>query len=110
MEAYQELVDTLGNLPLRACDGNLIASLLSAGEHDLAVPLLLKALDLVEARQELAVVKAVDVDDLRGKLGVLNRAVSAKSMIPGIECPMVSHMGSRHCNLPPDRPSPGSQT
>lgn len=70
---YQELIDTQRHLPLRACDGYLITRLFGAGEHNLAVPLLLQIFKVGEAGKELAVVEAIDFDNLRGELRILFR-------------------------------------
>lgn len=41
MWTHKELINAKRDLPLRSSEGDLIASLFSAGEDDLAVPLLL---------------------------------------------------------------------
>jgi hypothetical protein len=69
----QELVNAVGNLPLRAIHGHLVAGLLGAGEVDLAVVLLLELVNLRKPSNELAMVESINTDDLRGILGVLNR-------------------------------------
>jgi hypothetical protein len=71
---YQELVDTVGHLPLRTVDGDLVAGLLGAGKDDLTVELSLQFIELAKAGEELTVVETVNVDNLRGVLGVLSRA------------------------------------
>jgi len=70
-DTYQKFVDAKRHLPLRACDGHLITRLFGAGKHNLAVPFLFEIFDVGEAGKELAVVEAIDLDDLGGELGVL---------------------------------------
>ncbi len=72
---YQKLVNTHGNLPLWTSDRDLVACLLRAGKDNLAVPLFLQFFDLLQASEKLAVVQAVNIDNLRGKLGVLGAGV-----------------------------------
>lgn len=67
----QEFVDAVGNLPLRSVDSHLITSLLSAGEVDLAVVLLLELINLRKTSKKLTVIETVDIDDLRSILGIL---------------------------------------
>ena len=67
----QELVDAVRYLPLRTSDRYLIASLLSAGEVDFAVVLLLKLIDLRKASNKLAVIKSVHIDVLGRVLRIL---------------------------------------
>lgn len=69
-ETYQELVHTLRNLPLGASDGNFVTGLLSARKTDLAVPFLLKRLQVRQPHNQTTVIQAVDVDDLGRELGV----------------------------------------
>jgi hypothetical protein len=52
-------------------NGNFVAGLLSAGERDLAVVLLLKIIDLGQSRNELPMIEAVNADALRGVLRIL---------------------------------------
>jgi hypothetical protein len=61
---YQEFVNALGHKPLRTGDSHFIARLLGAGENDLAVPGSLQFLDLAQPSEELAVIEAVDTDNL----------------------------------------------
>jgi len=70
-DPYQKLVHAMRNLPLRACDGDLVARHLGAWKHDLALVLALEFVDLVEASKELAMVETINVDDLGGILGIL---------------------------------------
>lgn len=70
-DAHQELVNTVGHLPLRTIDGDLIAGLLGAWEDNLAVKLGLQFVELAETGKKLTVVQTVNVDNLRGVLGVL---------------------------------------
>jgi hypothetical protein len=49
--------------------------LLGAWEHDLAVPLLLQIVDLRKTRDQLAVVQAINIDNLRGEFGILGEAL-----------------------------------
>jgi hypothetical protein len=69
--AYQELVSAQGYLPLRPGDSHLVACLLGAWEDDLAVPLLLKLFNLRETTDQLAVIQAVHMHNLRSELGML---------------------------------------
>jgi hypothetical protein len=64
------------DLPLRTSHGNLVAGLLSAGEVDLAVVLLLKLVNLGKTRDQLSMIKSVNIDDLRGVLRILTGIVS----------------------------------
>ena len=97
---YQKLVDALGDEPLRASDGHLIARLLGAREDNLAVPGPLKVLDLGQTGQQLAVVEAVDADNLGGKLRVLLRMLL-----------LAAWGGSKRLDfIPLDRPFPKSRS
>lgn len=71
--AYQKFINAMRYLPLWASHSDLIASLLSAREHNLAVVLALELVDLAKTSQELTMIQAVNIDDLRSILGVLER-------------------------------------
>lgn len=70
MNTYQKFIQSLRNLVLRTRNGDDVAGLLSAREGNLAVPLLLKRLNLRHAGDELTVVETVNRDGLRNELGV----------------------------------------
>lgn len=61
------------HLPLWASHSDLIASLLSAREHNLAVVFALELVNLAETSQKLTMIQAVNIDDLRGILRVLEQ-------------------------------------
>lgn len=69
---YQELVNALGDEPLRTSDSDFIARLFSAWEDNLAVPPPFQLFNLGQPSEQLTVVEAVDADNLGGELGVLN--------------------------------------
>jgi hypothetical protein len=67
----EKLIDTVRNLPLWTVNRNLITGLLSAGEVDLAVVLLLQVIDLRKSSNKLTMIEAVNADNLRCVLRIL---------------------------------------
>jgi hypothetical protein len=68
----EKLIDTVRNLPLWTVNSNLITGLLSAGEVDLAVVLLLQVIDLRKSGNKLTMIEAVNADNLRCVLRILS--------------------------------------
>jgi hypothetical protein len=77
----QELIDTMGDLPLRTIDSYLITGLLSAGEVNLAVVFLFQVIDLRESGNKLAMIEAVNTDNLRCVLRILLIIISIELAI-----------------------------
>lgn len=71
----------MGDLPLRAINSYLITGLLSAGEVNLAVVFLFQIIDLRESGNKLAMIEAVNTDNLGCVLRILLIAVSIELAI-----------------------------
>lgn len=84
----EELVDAMRHLPLRTSNSDLVTRLLSAGEIDFAVVLLLELVNLRKSSNQLTMVQPINIDDLRRIFGILMQglmSVNKKSRVEGFQ-------------------------
>lgn len=68
----QKLINRLRDLIFRARYGDYITCHFGTGEVDLAIPFLLKLVDLIHSSNEFSMVQAIDDDGLRDEFGILD--------------------------------------